>query len=154
MQGDVMKTVDYKRLKKEAEEQYQQALDKAQKDRLEALDAIERVWGMINPRRSKAASGTTSATQYGSLAGMVQKALELVPQTFTKKDVLAAMRQISSEVAASCNSNSLSGCLHRLKKGGVIVEIEKGQGSAPTKYELASKNTDVNETSNEQITDQ
>ncbi len=131
-----MKRPEYKRLKISAEEQYQKAIQDAGKDRIETLAAIEKVWEMMNPRLSGTAP---KPTEYGSLVVAVHKALRLVPEKFTRKDVLAAMGQGSPEVAAVCNQNSLSGCLHRLKNEGFIAEIKKGRGSSPSKYILAEQ---------------
>lgn len=143
-----MKMLEYKRLKKEAEAQYKKALVTAERERLEALDAIERVWIMMNPRRNKTTSGqVSSSSQYGSLVETIRKALELVPKRFTKNNILAAMQQISPNMA-NCNQNSLSGCLHRLKQGNIIKVVKKGQGRRPAEYELV--NTSINEESKEQ----
>lgn len=50
------------------------------------------------------------------------------------------MQQISSDVANKCNSNSLSGCLHRLKKEGIIEVVEQGRGSSPSIYRKSENN--------------
>ncbi len=147
-----MKAVDYKKLKKEAEEQYQRAIDMAEKDRLEAIAAIDKVWSMMNPRRRKTVTSTTPvSSQYGSLIETVRKSLQLVPHRFTKKNVLAAMNEISSDIAKTCNPNSLAGCLHRLKREGVIAQVKEGRGSTPAEYELVAIKT--NENSKEQEAD-
>lgn len=149
-----MKAADYKKLKKQVEERYQQALEKAERDRVEALAAIEKVWKMLNPRRGRAAvltvssSTKSSSSSYGSFVETVRKSLEYVPKRFTRKNVLTAMQEISSDIAKNCNPNSLSGCLYRLKKEGIIIEVKKGQGSAPAEYELVT--TSINEESKEQ----
>lgn len=145
-----MKILEYKRLKKEAESQYEKALETAERERLESLAAIERVWVMMNPRRNKTISGTvSSSSQYGSLARTVRKALELVPQKFTKTNILAAMKQIAPDME-SCNQNSLGGCLHRLKTNNIIRVVKKGQGRTPAEYELVKEN-ETQETTEQQI---
>jgi DNA polymerase elongation subunit (family B) len=150
MKGYEMKMADYKRLKKEVDEKYQKAIEKAEKDRIEAIAAIEKVWRMFHPRRSRATNNMNSTpSHYGTLVDTVRKSLEYVPKRFTKKNVLTAMEQISNEVAKSCNPNSLSGCMHRLKKDGVIIEVKKGKGSMPTEYELANNRTEIGETRKE-----
>jgi len=147
-----MKALDYKKLKKDVEDRYNKALQKAENERVEALAAIEKVWKMTKPNYGKSSSGTTSSTStgYGLLAKTVRESLKLVPQTFTKTNILTAMQKISSDVANKCNSNSLSGCLHRLKNEGVIIVVKEGKGSAPAEYQLANKTIDANE---EQIMD-
>lgn len=137
-----MKASKYRQLKKEAEERYSKAIEKAENERAGELAALEKVWKMMKPNYGKATLGTASASsKYGSLAETVRKSLELVPQRFTKKNVLTAMRQISTEVANKCNPNSLSGCLFRLKKEGVIAVVKNGQGSAPTEYQKIPETT-------------
>jgi len=144
-----MKTSEYKKLKKEVEERYNKALQKAGDERVEALAAIEKVWKMTKPSYGKSSFGMSSSTStdYGLLAKTVRESLELVPQTFTKKNIMTAMQQISSDVANKCNSNSLSGCLHRLKKEGVIEVVKQGRGSSPSEY----RKVDSNATEQEQM---
>ena len=144
-----MKAAEYRKLKKEVEERYEKAIQKAQNERVEALAAIEKVWKMMKPSYGKVTFGAvSSSSQYGSLAETVRKSLKYVPSRFTKKDVIVAMQQISSEVANRCNTNSLSGCLHRLKKEGIIAETKKGIGSMPTEYELVGQRTEIKEEPN------
>ena len=144
-----MKASDYKKLKKAVEERYNKALEKAENEHVEALAAIEKVWKMTKPNYGKPSSNlfsssSSSSPSYGSLAGTVRKALDLVPQTFTKKTILTAMQQISSDMANNCNPNSLSGCLHRLKKEGVIEVVEQGRGSSPSIYRKIESSTSEN----------
>lgn len=137
-----MKAPEYRKLKKEAEERCNKAVEKAENERVEAIAAIEKVWKMMKPSYGKTTPGMASvSSKYGSLAETVRNSLELVPQRFTKKNVLTAMLQVSPEVAKNCNPNSLSGCLFRLKKEGVIVVVKNGQGSAPTEYKKIPETT-------------
>ena len=153
MKGHEMKASDYKKLKKEVLERYNKAVQKAENERVEALAAIEKVWKMTKPNYGKSSSSTSSSTStdYGLLAKTVRESLELVPQTFTKKNILTAMQQISSDVANKCNSNSLSGCLHRLKNEGVIEVVKRGRGSSPSEYRKVDTTATEQEQNQEQI---
>ncbi len=121
------KEVDYKKLKKEVEARYKKVLKEAKDEHFEALEAIEKIWAIMN--HSKVSS-------YGLLGAAVKKAIMLVPVPFTRKDIVGAMQLQSPELARNHNHNSLGSCLRLLKKEGVIVEIEAGQGSRPAVYEL------------------
>ena len=141
-----MKMTEYRKLKKEVESRYQQALDRAENDRMEALAAIDTVWNITNPRRQKTTDGAVSVpSQYGSLVETVRKAIDLVPRHFTKNHVIAAMKQIAPDMAKTLNPNSLAGCIHRLNKEGAIVQVKKGKGSSPAEYEKATNIEDAKE---------
>lgn len=77
-----MKTSDYKKLKKEVEERYEKGVQRAEKERVEVLAAIEKVWRMMKPNYGKTPSVSSSSSSSSvSLAGTVRKCLDLVPQT-------------------------------------------------------------------------
>lgn len=130
----------YNNLKKQAEDKYQKAVKLAEKQRKEGLEAIERVWDMLNENQEE--STAEKAVQvlpkakkpYGSLTTAIKKALELVPEKFTKRDIFLVLPQVSPEIAKSIKPISLTGCLIRLEKQGVIKPIKRGVGSIPTIY--------------------
>jgi hypothetical protein len=145
-----MKSGDYKQLKKQIEEQYKQAISLAEKQRVEGLAAIETVWGMLHPRRNSnqpigsqqvdsttdsaiddANSPPVSAIPYGTLIETVKKAIELVPETFTRKHIMMALKTLST---AKFNDASVSNRLKQLATKGVIMEVRKGQGRTPAEF--------------------
>lgn len=163
-----MKVGDYKQLKKQIEEQYKQAISLAEKQRVEGLAAIETVWKMLHPRRSNnqpiepqqadsttdsvSADGTPpipiSTQPYGTLIENVKKAIQLVPETFTRKHIMLALKTLST---VNFNDASVSNRLKRLAQEGVIMEVRKGQGRTPAEFKrpvavTGEKDKDIGET--------
>lgn len=149
-----MKRTDYKQLRKQVEERYKQAIERAEKERIEGLAAIDTVWKMLHVPRRKRSEKTTSQQKgelsvessvnskpppttpscvYGTLIATVRKSLALVPEEFIYRNVIAAMKQTSG---STFNSSSVSNCLKRLAKEGVIEVIKQGHGKTPSKYRL------------------
>jgi hypothetical protein len=156
-----MKTTEYKQLQKQVEGKYKKAVETAQKQRIEALAAIDTVWSISHKLRKRQykkstkpkadLSSTIDTTgdkinerrpnSYGSLIKAVTKALDYVPRNFTKNHVKMALMQVSSEIAHNCKDSSLTGCLIRLEKKGIFKRTRKGKGSAPSKYKKIDTNT-------------
>jgi hypothetical protein len=148
-----MKTTEYKELKKQLEEQYKQAILLAEKQRIDGITAIETVWKMLHvPRRKRQATiesqqqaehpmdsnslhvetpPVVTKSNYGTLVDTVKKSLTLVPETFTSKQVVAAMQQISG---IKFNNSSVSNRLKRLAQDGKIERIKQGHGKSPSEY--------------------
>jgi hypothetical protein len=147
-----MNVQEYRRLKKQAEEQRKQAVDAAEKTYIEAVAAIETVWRIEHPQRVAPITSSTSRLakeRVGSLAKTIRDSLQYVPPTFTRKHIIAAARQVLGDDNAQINENSLSGCLYRLRKDGVIREVRKGRGRTPSEYELVKHNDTESESAEE-----
>lgn len=130
-----MNSNDYKKLKQRIEEKYQETIALAERERMEGLAAIDKVWKMLHKTRKRSVSRKKGdSPEYGSLKETVVKSLDFVPKSFTKNHVKLAMKQVNSELAEKCNPNSLSGCLIRLEGDGVIIKVTKGKGSKPSEY--------------------
>jgi len=128
---------EYENLKWQVEEKYKTDVQSAEKQRHEALIAIDMVRNMI--RENQAIDTMTKAiieTQktYGSLAAAVRDALEEVPNRFTKDDILRAIRNSDPVLAENLRQSSLSGTLIHLVAKNVIKKHRKGKGSSPTIY--------------------
>jgi hypothetical protein len=149
-----MKTIEVKQLKQQVEEKYKQTILLAEQERIKALTAIDTVYSMLHKPRgkrnikvdikpeltdalksTKEAQVVTTKT-YGALKAVIQKALEIVPPTFTIQDVYRVIEQISPTVAVTCKRSSISGRLARLTKEGTIEEVKRGSGSSPTIYRV------------------
>lgn len=145
-----MNKTDYNNLKNQVEEKYQKALKLAEKQRKEGLDAIERIWSILQnieetlvpfAEKMEQPSDKTKKS-YGSLTTAVKRALENVATKFTKNDIILVMRQTSPEIAKSVNQGSLAGCLMRFVEQGIIQIHKRGKGSTPTVYKkIDSKST-------------
>ncbi len=146
-----MNRSEYKQLKKKVEEQYKQAIDLAEKQRIDRLAALDTVWKMLHVPRHKRGKGIVSQQSesainsagegnkpfpkpsYGSLVTEVKKSLALVPAEFTCRNVITIMTQTSGTVF---NYSSVSNRLKRLAKEGAIEVIRQGHGKSPSIYRL------------------
>jgi hypothetical protein len=141
-----MKSEDYKKLKRQIEDQYKQAIALAEKQRTEGLAAIETVWEMLHTPRKKQSinisiqeqaklandqSSLVSKTVYGDLLNTVKKALTFVPETFTCNQVIETMKQVSGN---TFNYSSVSNRLKRMAQENVIEIIKQGHGKLPSLY--------------------
>jgi glycerol-3-phosphate cytidylyltransferase-like family protein len=140
----------YNNLKKQAEDKYQKTIILAEKQRKEGLEAIERVWDMLNENQEETTAEKAvqvlpkAKKDYGSLTKAVKKALKLVSEKFTKRDIILVLPQISPEIATSIKPASLNGCLVRLEKQGIIKTAKSGSGSIPTVYKkIKSESSDL-----------
>lgn len=141
-----MNKSDYNKLRKQVEDKYQQAIQAAEKLKKEELDAIERVWDLLKETEQKTpiakivdSPKTKSNIVYGSFKAAIMEAIKLVHvKKFTKKDIRLVLPQVSMEIAASCKDASLTGCLIRLEKQGIIKKIKAGKGSSPSLYKKVS----------------
>ena len=141
---------EYNNLKKQVEDKYQESIILAEKQRKEGLEAIERVWDMLKETQRipiveiSEHAQTKGKISYGSFTTTIKKAVELVPMKFTKKDIRLVLPQISTEIAHSFKDGTLTGCLIRLEKQGVIKPIKRGVGSIPTIYKkIDSKSSEL-----------
>ena len=156
-----MKKEDYNQLRRQVEGQYRQAIELAEKERIEGLAAIDVVWNMFHkPRRKyrrtvglqqslKPANDSplpAPKRKYGVLIDTVKKSFAYVPETFTCKNVIMAMKQISND---TFNPSSVSNRLKRFAKEGVLEIINQGHGKSPSVYRLKNAQT-VNDTKTEE----
>jgi len=136
-----MDNKEYNKLKEQVEQKYQKAVCEAEKRRNEGLEAIERVWDLLKeaqeapPVKVVDRAKTKEKLSYGSFIGAIKEAIKLVPAKFTKKDIKLVLPQVSKEIADSCKDASLTGCLIRLEKQGIIKKIKGGRGSSPSLYQ-------------------
>jgi len=146
-----MKKKDYSQLKKQIEEQYKQAVALAEKQRIEGLAAIDTVWKMFHaPRKRRDIAESQQPTEsvngpqrvYGVLIDTVKKSLNFVPEEFTCRQMIIAMKQISDN---TFNYSSVSTRLKRMAKEGAIEIIKQGHGKSPTIYRLKSKHEQINQ---------
>lgn len=128
-----MKRVDYNQLKKEVEQKYKADLERAGRDRLETLAAIDKVWELINGEEDTKAS--SSPSDYGKLTDLIQNAFKYLPPTFSKQKVIRKVKELA-DGSYIPNPNSVGSCLHRLVKRDILIEVSKGTGSIPTEYKL------------------
>ena len=144
-----MNKTDYNKLKKQVEDKYQETLRLAEKERKDGLEAIDRVWELLKEAQ-QIPNGekdnriqTNNKTKYGSFTIAIKEAIRRVPtKRFTKKDIRVVLPQVDMEIAASCKDASLTGCLIRLEKKGIIEKIKAGKGSSPSLYKKVSGTQD------------
>ena len=140
-----MNKTDYNKLKKQVEDKYQETLCLAEKKKKEGLEAIDRVWELLKEAQQTLNgendnhTQTNNKTKYGAFTVAVKEAIELIPaKRFTKKDIRVVLPRVDMEIAASCKDASLTGCLIRLEKKGIIEKIKTGKGSSPSLYKKVS----------------
>ena len=145
-----MKKEDYNKLKKQIEEQYKQALALAEKERIEGLAAIDTVWKMFHKPRKRRKTGesqqqpesansshlSTSPRVYGALIETAKKSLDFVPEEFTCRQMIVAMKQVSDN---TFNYSSVSNRLKRMAQENVIEMVKQGHGKSPSVYRLKTK---------------
>ncbi len=143
-----MEQNEYKQLKEQVEQKYQNAILMAETERNEAIQAIEIVWRMLKGDTTEVArpdseplfKSTRRATKqvngYGSLTSTVKHLIDTMPKRFTKNDIRKAL---SKELDRDIAYNSLDGCVRRLKKQGLIKIVLKGKGRRPNKYSKVDK---------------
>jgi predicted transcriptional regulator len=84
----------------------------------------------------------TTHHDYGALFNTVKQAVEIVPEEFTRKDIMTAMKEMT---AKDWNPASTSNCLKRLVQDGTIEEVSRGRGSRLSVF--LRKNKTVNDDS-------
>ncbi len=143
-----MKRAEYKKLKKQVEEQYEIAIQESETRRIEGLAAIEKVWRMFHPPRKRVVvlnggekDNVSSSLSYGSLMTAVRKSLDLTPEIFTVNNIRTIIAKTYENT--SFNTNSIAGCLNRLLSKGVIEVVEKGRGSSPSKYRIKNRQKEI-----------
>ena len=140
-----MKKEDYNQLKKDIEAQYKQALELAEEHRAKGLAAIDTVWKMFHkPRKRRKIAESQQPTEsvngpqrvYGALIDTVKKSLAFVPEEFTCRHVIVAMKQVSDN---TFNYSSVSNRLRRMAEKDVIEIVKQGHGKSPSVYRLKTK---------------
>jgi hypothetical protein len=132
-----MNAKEYKQLKRNAEDRYKAAIEKANKQRIDEITAIETLWKAENPttnRDTENGSACLNPASYGSLSKAIKEALKCVQEHFSKDDIKSAIQKIAPEVAATAKDSSITGSLIRLTKDGIIERVSKGSGSTPSRY--------------------
>lgn len=140
----------YNELKRKVEDEYQRDIQAATEKKIKNLEAIDRVWLMEHPPREPKNQveqvankrPLSDSASYGALATAVAKALEFVPETFSKDDIRTALKTIAPEVESKFNDVAITGRLIRMTKEGLIVRTLKGTGSTASQYRKKKK-TDV-----------
>ena len=119
----------YQQLKLQVGEKYNQSLKIAESERVAGLAAVEKIWEI-------ARAASEHLWEHGSLTAAIKKALDVVPETFTKRDILLAVEKDGPNSLNSHSLNSLAPALARLKKQGVIEITQAGSGSRPCCYKI------------------
>ena len=136
-----MNISEYNNLKKQANNKYQESIILAEKERFETLKAIDQIWDSLQESRAESSNSNpqisvkaitshkTKPTIYGELTRSVINTLDEITKNFTKNHIKSALGK-----SVYCSDSSLSGCLIRLQKKGLIEITKRGKGSTPTKY--------------------
>jgi hypothetical protein len=145
----------YNELKRQIEDEYQEAILQAETKRKNRLAAIETMSQMTHQSTKRHTSSgdqndqkpSNGSVTYGSLANSVVKAIELVPSTFTKKDIKRALKEVDG-ASSTCKDTSITGCLVRLARSGKIEQVSTGQGRRPNTYHrITAKTQDLSQDS-------
>jgi hypothetical protein len=144
-----MNAAERKKLKNQVELEYETGLSELKIKRDRAIEAIDHVWELTHPKANNqnipSDLTSVSSSPYGSLSKIVRLAIASVPKAgFTRQDVFNAIRELSVDAANNCKPSSLSGCLVRLCKQGVIEQCKEGVGRTLAIYRIKN----VNETTN------
>lgn len=141
-----MNKIEYDNLRKQAKEKYEKAIQMAEKEHFKTLENIDGVWDSLrDPKDAQVNSKPripivslpakkSRSESYGLLTKAVINTLDDIPRNFNKNHIKRSLKKSANEVVSNCNDNSLSGCLIRLQKKGLIEITKRGKGCKPTKY--------------------
>ncbi len=129
----------YNKFKEQIEKRYQESLKLAEKQRIDRIKFLDELFEgpqekEATPTAKKTNLAHSRPKSYGNLTATTKKALELVPTKFTKQDIKLVWPQASGGDKQPFNANSLTGCLIRLEKQGLIKKLNSGSGSIPGLY--------------------
>lgn len=135
----------YNNYREQIDRQYQKALKIAEKEQLEAIQGLDVLRKTLNKSQENINSNPqipivsipaqeNRANSYGSLTDAVMVAFNDIPRNFNKNHLKRALNKSAINVVSNSGDSSLSGCLLRLRKKGIIEITRRGKGSTPTKY--------------------
>ena len=130
-----MDETEYQRLKRVAKTQHGRAIEIVEKQFIDRLEAIEKVWELTHnyqPHRKR----KPRKIAYGSLRKAMLKAFQQASDVFTEKQIRQIIEKDEPFVIENCAKGSVSGRLHQFVKQGIVSRIKAGRGRTPSEYKI------------------